>query len=283
MNNSDVIQFGDLLRQLARYKWLLILTVISSTLLGLLLSFLVTKKYEAEALLMPAIQNHGVSQLPSDLLSLGSFAGLNLGGSSTEKAEALAILESRQFARGFITDNELMPTLFRKSWDEVAKSWQDNKMPTIYDAVTRFRDTVYTVRRVPNSDMVRLSVIWTDPSVAFEWASAMVSRLNSSLRTRAIEKANRNISFLEAELDKTSNVELRQAIYRLIEEQIHSKMLANVQEEYAFVMIDPPVVADLDDYVAPNRAVFVLGGGVIGLLIGVLLLVVLSTRQSRER
>lgn len=283
MNNSDVIQLSELLRHVLRHKWMLISCVVAGVILGLLLSFVVPKKYESETLLMPAAQDSRAPQLPSELLSLGSLAGINLGGSGAEKAEAIAILESRQFARGFIHDHDLLPVLFRNDWDEDAKMWKEEIPPTMFDAVSRFRNDVYVVRRVPNSDMVRLSVVWTDPSVAAEWVFELVTRLNGSLRTRAMQKADKNISFLEQQLENTSNVELRQAIYRLIEDQVRGKMLANVQDEYAFVTIDPPVVADLDNFVAPNRALYTIGGVLIGLLVGFLLLIFLSARQSQDQ
>ena len=131
--------------------------------------------------------------------------------------------------------------------------------------------------------MVILSVVWEDPKVAANWVAKLVAKLNGTLRLRAIEKADMNTRFLKKQLDETSNVELRQAVFRLIEDQIRNKMLAHVQVEYAFTVVDPPVVADPDDYVVPRRILYVIGGGFLGLLIGFSIILILSFKQAQNR
>jgi uncharacterized protein involved in exopolysaccharide biosynthesis len=91
------------------------------------------------------------------------------------------------------------------------------------------------------------------------------------LRQRAIDEAQASIDFLNAELTETSVVELRQALYRLLENQIKTVMFAKVRDQYAFKVIDPAVAPDADDVVRPRkRAMILLGavfGGVAGLLV----------------
>jgi hypothetical protein len=107
----------------------------------------------------------------------------------------------------------------------------------------------------------------------------MVEMVNERLRTAAIDESRRRVEFLEGELAKTSVVELRQVIFNLIEGQVNAAMLADVQREYAFRVIDPAVPADPDRKVRPKRAVMALGGALVA---GFLLALRLLWRRRRE-
>ena len=65
---------------------------------------------------------------------------------------------------------------------------------------------------------------------------------------------------------KTSEVDIRQAIYRLTEEQVNNAMLANVQREYAFRFIDPAIPPETK--FSPKRPLITSVGAVIGLFVG---------------
>jgi LPS O-antigen subunit length determinant protein (WzzB/FepE family) len=78
----------------------------------------------------------------------------------------------------------------------------------------------------------------------------------------AIAKSEQSIAFLNNELGKTDVLELRQAIYRLIVAQLNNAMLASVQKDYAFRIVDAAVVPDRR--VRPRRTVMTVVGGLIG-------------------
>jgi LPS O-antigen subunit length determinant protein (WzzB/FepE family) len=103
--------------------------------------------------------------------------------------------------------------------------------------------------------------------------------VNDRLRADAIRTANSSLEYLDKELAKTSVVEIRQAIYRLTEEQVSNAMLANVQREYAFHFIDPAVPPETK--FSPKRTVMTGVGAAIGLFLG--MLIVYVRREWRTR
>ena len=111
------------------------------------------------------------------------------------------------------------------------------------------------------------------------WAKNLVDLANRRLRETAINQATRSIAYLQAELNRTDIVEVRQAIFAVMEQQMQEVMLANVQEEYAFAVIDPPVVPETDDFVRPRRFLVLIFGLFAGLL-GSSLIVVLRSHSS---
>jgi uncharacterized protein involved in exopolysaccharide biosynthesis len=94
----------------------------------------------------------------------------------------------------------------------------------------------------------------------------MVARVNDRMRSEATRSAKDSIEFLNQELAKTSVVGLQQAIYHLIEDQVNKAMLANVQHEYAFRVIDRAVAPEQRS--SPKRTIMVLIGGVLGGFLG---------------
>ena len=87
-------------------------------------------------------------------------------------------------------------------------------------------------------------------------------------RARAIAEAEKSMSYLQSELDKTSIVGIRQGINGLIEDQINQIMLANVRDEFAFRVIDSAIPPSEDDYVRPIRWLYMLAGFILGAVLG---------------
>ena len=85
-------------------------------------------------------------------------------------------------------------------------------------------------------------------------ANGLVGLANELLRTRALEEAQRNIAYLNAQADRTNEVELRRAIFNLIESETKTLMLANGRTEYAFRVVDPAVPPEDPFRSAPHTA-----------------------------
>jgi uncharacterized protein involved in exopolysaccharide biosynthesis len=200
--------------------------------------------------------------LPGALGQLGglaSLAGVNIGGGGNQ--EPLAVLKSKSFAREFITEQDLMPVLFKDF-----KS-PDGKAPDIRDAVRIF-ETVRTISDDKKTGLVTLGIRWKDPETAANWANALVKRLNERLRVEALAESQRNVDFLQKEMAATSVVSLQQSMGRVLEGEMQKLMLARGNEQFAFKVIDPATPPKQRD--APKRAliaiVATLAGGFLGLL-----------------
>ena len=92
--------------------------------------------------------------------------------------------------------------------------------------------------------------------------------LNERLRSIAIKEANQTIDYLNKEVEKTRIVELRQAIYFMIEEQISIRTMANIQQEYAFKVISPAIAPELDQYSSPTYPLIFALALIFGVVLG---------------
>lgn len=254
----------------ARVGVILIFVVVLGSALAFALSW--PKTYRAQVVMsIVTPESGGLGGLLGQfggLASLAGMGGLSLGRSNT--TEPVAVLSSREFAARFIQENDLMPTLFPRRWDAEAKRWKSDdprKIPTLGDGVKKFTGSVRRVNIDEETGLVVLTVDWRDREKAARWANAMVARANREMRERAIAEAQKSIEYLNAEAAKSDVQPLRDAIYRVVETQVKTIMLARVREDYAFRVIDPAMVPDANKHHWPRGSI-VMG---VALLVAMLL------------
>lgn len=246
--------------------------------LGFGLSFLFEPHYRAEVILLPQTSQNQqglLGSLTGQFGGLAGLAGLDLE-SSASKHEALEVLKSQSLVREFIADRNLMSVLFADEWDSSRGEWKVDgpDVPTLNDAWREFDTRIRSVREDRRTGSVTLGVDWTDPEVAAEWANDLAARANARMRDRAIQDALRSLAYLEKEVESARVVEVKQALYKLIEGQYKTIVFAKSNEDFAFKVVDAALAPDKDDYVQPKRAVFAAVGGILGLFYAVLLVLV---------
>lgn len=233
---------------------------------GLVLAYLLPVIYRAEVLLMPATAADSASGM-GGYAGLASLAGLNVGGAPDKQIEAMATLESKALIASFIANNQLMPLLFYKRWDEARHAWKQGvDVPSTGDAVELFSRSVMHVFQDRETKLVTVTVDWREPKLAADWVTLLVAHANNTLKVKAIGRARQNLAFLERQLSETSVVEVRAAIFKLIESEVKNAMLAEAAPDYAFRVVDPAVVPDRK--FKPKRFSIVMIACVTGLLIG---------------
>jgi len=277
---AGAVPAGHLLQAVrSRWPWLLAL-VLAPTLAALLLALTSPRRYEADLVVLPRVQEHSglLNSLSGQLGGLAALAGLGLGEGG-QRAEAIQMLQSQYLARQFIVDNNLVPVLFAAQWDAQRQAWR-GRPRTVNEAVDRFDHGIRSVVEDRRTGLVRLRINWRDPVQAAAWANELVHRANDELRRRAIARAQGSIDYLKREARNADTVEIQQTLYRLMEEQYKTLLLANVSADYAFSIIDPAVAADPEQYVSPRLGLYVLAGLFFGLVLAGLLVFLTAPQPS---
>jgi capsular polysaccharide biosynthesis protein len=265
---EEPIDWGAYWKTLVEQRKLIGAITAATTLIALLVAFLLPPIYRAEVLLAPVAEDkaEGLGALASQFGDLAALAGVNLGSRKDKTAEYVAALKSRSLSVSFIKDQNLMPTLFASGWDADKKQWK-NKAPTEWEAFELWDEDIRRVTQDKRTGLVTLWIEWTDPTLAAAWANGLVKQTNHRVRAEAVEEAETSIAYLEKQLLQTTSVEVQQAIYRLIEAQTKKKMVASTRAEYAFTTIDPAVKPE--HKTKPRLSVVVLTGLLLGLTLGV--------------
>jgi uncharacterized protein involved in exopolysaccharide biosynthesis len=196
----------------------------------------------------------GAMSLANDL---AGAMGVDLMQQNGEIETANAILTSRNLIAEFVTRNHLIPII----------SPPGKKPLTLWFAVKHFRDDIITIHNDSKKGVTIISVDWTDPVTASRWANGFVALANELIRNRALEESRRNIAYLNAQLPQTTEVDVKRAMYNLIENETKKAMMANGKIEYAFQTVDPAVPPEVRE--RPKRTLIVLVALLLGLLLGI--------------
>jgi len=263
----------------------------------------VPNQYKATALLAPAQQESGgLSGALGQLGGLASLAGVSIGGGeSSESQIAQEIMKSWSFVEGFIADNDLAVEVYaaegwsRKSnqlkidndiYEVEAKSWlvEDDHTgkegpPSSWQLFEAFSDKL-SVSEDKKSGLVSVSIEYYSPQIAKQWLDLYISAINKHMQARQVEKVSNNISYLEAQIEKTSIAEMREVFYTIIEEQTKNKMVAEASPDYAFVAVSPSMVPE--EKSQPKRALICILGTLLGGMLSVLLVLVMHYARKSD-
>jgi uncharacterized protein involved in exopolysaccharide biosynthesis len=181
--------------------------------------------------------------------------------------------------------HNMMPVLFAARWDDTAQDWyQDGEPPpSINDGYRKLTRKLLAVDTDEVTGFVTVSIEWKDAQVANRWLIALIADLNEDIRQRERDEALQSLQFLKEELNRTDLMDLRVALNQLSLAELQKLTLANVREEFAFKIIDPPNPPDPDDPVWPKPLLIVIGAAIFGVFAGLFLAIMLTAWRAAFR
>ena len=262
----------------------------------------VPNQYKATALLAPAQSGGGgLSGALGQLGGLASLAGVSIGGGeSSESQIAQEIMKSWSFVEGFIAKNNLAVEVYAaEGWSKGSNELQINQdvydsegnewlieddsgvvgPPSSWALFKAFSGRV-AVSEDKKSGLVSVSIEYYSPQIAKQWLDLYISAINKHMQARQVEKVSNNISYLEAQIEKTSIAEMREVFYTIIEEQTKNKMVAEASPDYAFVAVSPSMVPE--EKSQPKRALICILGTLLGGMLSVLLVLVMHYAKKSD-
>jgi uncharacterized protein involved in exopolysaccharide biosynthesis len=252
---EDEINLLDYVIVLLKYKWLIFGIVFITGIAAVIISLMLPNIYRSEATIIPRQQEKsGASSALSALGAISGMAGELVGlggGGDVDKFEV--VLKSRELSRRVVEKYKLMPELFEEHWDPLKKEWKENPAPTLQDAYEALKGML-TVSRDRKTDVLTVKFDNEDPRFAKIMAEHYLTELSESLREETLKDAAENKRFLQEQLEQTSDPLLKVKISELLAKEIEKETFARAQKYYSFIVLDPPVAADLDKKVKPKRS-----------------------------
>ncbi|EGR0068330.1 Wzz/FepE/Etk N-terminal domain-containing protein [Vibrio parahaemolyticus] len=303
-STDDEIDLRELFRALWKGKWIIIVTTFVFAVTAVLYALSLPNIYKSDALLAPAESSNGggLSKMAGQLGGLAALAGVNLGaGESSQTDLAVQVMKSRQFVEAFINKHDLLvPLMAAKDWDlannklildeELYNSKTGEWLrepdglrgatPTAQEAFEVFSKEVLSINQDKDSGLYTVSVKSYSPYLAQQWVNWLIEDINKVMRERTIAETSQNLAYLNTQLQKTSVADMQSTFYKLIEEQTKSLMLAEVQEEFVFKVVDPAVIPELKD--EPKRALICVLGTLLGGMLGILSIFIRFALQKGE-
>ena len=198
---------------------------------------------------------------------LGTSGVTNLSSSQLTTEEAAATLASRRFLENYIIKYDLLQILFPDSWDNDKEDWISDidEIPTIFDGYSILSDSL---KISYDKSLMTAELILHDKNNVATVLNGLIFEVNTYLRNKAILESGENISFLQKEISKTQLADSKDMLYRLVEQQTQSIMLANTRKDFAFGVIDPAI--EPIHPAGPNRKLIVIIATLLGFLLSTL-------------
>jgi hypothetical protein len=232
--------------ELLRSRWLLIasLTIGIGLGYGLYTKFLTVKWFRAQAIVTPVPPDEGLSlgtSAEGDMVSGlgGGIASILTGGSAdtvTLAERYTAIMNSYAFTTDLVNKYHLEHNIIgvRSPNAPTVTKWSMHMM-----IADRF-NTEYDYK----SGNLTLYFLDPSPAEAQRVLGFYLDSLRDKLRNEEVEAGASAAASLDEEVRKSSDALLQTQLYELMARQIQREKIAEVQSDFAFKVVEPPVVPD---------------------------------------
>ena len=276
-----------------KYIWLDRTIIISVTSLFAFISIIyalfLPNIYSTDALLTTvddADAGGGISSLVSRYGGLASAAGVSLPSAGGGKADlVVATITSREFFKHLTTFDFVLPGLMasksyntgtqklvfdQESYNSEKNIWIDGS-PSYLEAYKQYLRSL-EVGQDKRTNFIFLIFHHISPEFSYEFLSLLIEQINKITREKDAEKSIKSINYLKNQLDETTQSDVRQTINQLIEMQLKTLMLANIEEDYLFSTIDPPFIPLIKS--SPTRPLICILITLLGSLISILVVLI---------
>ena len=259
---EDEIDLKELVGVLWKSKFLIISLTALISISSIIISLMMTNYYTSESVLIARDQQDSSSL--SDFSGVASLVGVDLSGEGASVFKVMEIIQSREFVRHLITFENVLPSLMAAdSFD--ASSQQINFDPEIFDAEsnTWTREPGVNGNIIPSyleahreySDMlsivkdkltglISIKFEHISPLFANDFLSLIIQEANNLNREIDVDATTKALAYLKGELSQTPQIEIKKSISKLIENQLETRMMASIYDDYILIPLEPPFVPD---------------------------------------
>ena len=227
------LSLGDLIKSLWQAKSYIVIGMIIMGTLALIFLVFATPKYKAEMIVAPAdgyaLGDYASSIQYDQIASLPFWRPKDAEGASTDFYRFIYTLKGTAAAKILMKDDNVLKGVTRDTDDTI-------KTPEEL--------SIYLMRHIqvdPLGATPLRRIHYKHPDA--EFASAMLRKLHlvadQMIRRDRRRQSQSRIEYLENALHKAVNPDHRKGITNLLMQQEHVKMLANLDEAYAAIIVEP--------------------------------------------
>lgn len=261
MENTSDMTLAQLLRHIWQAKlYMLICSVVTLSAAFLFLS-LATPKYKASMIVAPAdgyALGDYASMIENDrMASMPFWRPKDQEGVSTDFYRFIHTIRGPSVAEILLSDRGVLSGIRRGGHAEAIKK---------KEALAVYLDRRIGIDPLGATPLRRITYSHPDP----EFASAMLRKIHlvadQMIRRDRRRQSQSRIDYLKQSLARTNNLDHRKGITNLLMQQEHIQMLANLDEPYAAIVVEPAFSAPKPSW--PNHYVTWAIALMMGLFLG---------------
>ncbi len=256
---EDEINLLDLIKVILKNLRLIGIIIGVVVVATAIISLIMTPVYESKAVIMPTTQTKdiGVGSM------LAQQFGIS-GPSSPMATEVVSLLKSNTLRERIIKRYNLLKLFFEDDYEELKKQKNENEL--LWMGLRRF-DGITKVNFKQKDNTIEIVVGYKDPKIARDLVNYTLAELTDYMSIEAKRVAETNKKYLESQLENTADPFIKTKLYTLIAQQLETAMMAEVKENFAFKVLDAPMIPDKRS--KPKRKLMVLIAFVVSLFIGI--------------
>ena len=270
---------GDYLAPLMqRWKLLAIVTALATLAAFVISRYELAPWYQAFAIIKPMTPQQTAGHLQGVLggANLGMFSDLVGSQYNSDAAEEyITILTSFSFVTAMVERHNLESEVLQRG-----KSYPgpDGRQWAVYRIMLARLRCDYSVK----NSSITLSYQDLSRERAQRILGYAIDDLRERLRSREVRNAADAVASLNAQVSRISDSLLSHQVYDLIATQIQRQHLAEIEADFAFIVLQPPVAPDLP--VWPRTLVNAVSGGFVALMVvSMAILLMNALHEARYR
>ncbi len=293
MQQEEVgLGFGTLLQRARERWWICLLVAMATVAAAIGYLHVATYRYTAQITVGPAQNEGGRSGGMGALRELGALGGISLPVSqgAIPMMQFIETLRSRETAEVLARDERFMRRLFSSQWDEASGQWKEPQSlvrslsgavlgfigaprppwaPPGAPQVQEFLEKRIKIEENPKTPFVVIRYSDPDPEFAILVLDRVTQITNSSLRRRALARADENIRYLSGQLQTVMLAEHREALAQALGQQERQRMFASSSAPFAADPLGKTTVSSRPTSPAPLQVMVlaVVIGGVLAFLV----------------
>lgn len=290
LNNSHVNEHVDEIdiKEIFTVLWdkkFLIFFLVSLFTFGSIIYALTAPKIWVSDTVIALSSKEGQGRSSSNALGMATMAGLAVsGGTGVDKKAQLVMtsIHSRDFIKHIMSLPNTLPELMAtESYDELEQTsnfnssiynienneWVQGK-PPFYLIQTEYNNAVSSFYDPLGTGFIYISVKHRSPIFAQKFLNLLILEINNLLRAQDLFEAEASLEYLYDQLNKVTQSEVLESITQLIENQLRTKMIANIRDDYAIYAVDTPHLPELR--FSPQRTKIVFFGIIMGLIVSII-------------
>ena len=288
---DDEIDLRELFNVLWTAKKLIIQITAIFAIGSVVYSLSLNNHYKSESLFLArsASENQGLSQYSS----LAAMAGISLPSSGEDKAaQMIELIKSRKFVKHLMTFENILPSILaaksynnstqellfnQKLYESETKTWKNKPknnrtmIPSYLEAHKAYLGML-SIAQDKRTGFISINIEHISPVFAKDFLELIIRESNELLRKKDMEESKQGLEYLTSELSKTPFVAIKESINALIEVQLETQMLAQINQDYILIEIEPPFIPEQKS--KPSRALICVTGTMLGGMLSVLIVLI---------
>ena len=258
------MQAEPTLADLLRDVWAARLSVAAGAALFALISvvfiYLSTPLFRATLIVAPAdgyaLGDYASSVSDGEAMTIPFWRPREADGVSTDFHRFVYTLQGTAAASILMKDGAVLAGIARDG------SWRDKADPSAPEELADYLNRKIQIEQLGATPLKRISYRHPDPEFAAAFLRKIHLVADQLIRRDRRRQSQSRIDYLQDTLTKTINPEHRRGIVNLLMQQEHIQMLANLDEPYAAIIVEPP--SSTPKPVWPNKPLLLIASLLLG-------------------